>query len=172
MAVALVIIVAGAAGGFLLYGPSNVSLRIKDPPPQAYDSSITSIMVSFTKIEVHAANAGNDSGWHTVVTNGSINLLTVLNVSKVLGTASIPAGRYTEIRFFASTADITIAGVVVTYTIASGGTTGLKVPITGGGFQVVGGQSAAVELDFAFRNSEIMANGNLMLTPVVTATVA
>ncbi len=170
MAVVLVIIVAGAVGGFLFYGPSNVSLRIKDPPPQAYDSSIASIVVSFSKIEVHAANAGNDSGWHTIVTNGSVNLLTVLNVSKVLGTASIPAGRYTEIRFFASTAAITIAGIVVTYTIASGGTTGLKVPITGGGFQVMGGLSASVQLDFAFKNSEIMANG--MLTPVVTATVA
>ena len=94
-----------------------------------------------------------------------------LTVSKVLGSASILAGRYNELRLFASTANITIASVTVTYTIASGGTSGLKVPIQGG-FQVVGGQSITVQLDFAFNNSEIMANGNLMLNPVVSATVA
>ncbi len=60
----------------------------------------------------------------------------------------------------------------MTYTIASGGTSGLKVPILGGGFQVVGGQSLTVQLDFAFKNSEIMAGGSLMLSPVVEATVA
>jgi len=46
------------------------------------------------------------------------------------------------------------------------------VPILGGGFQVVGGQSLMVQLDFAFNNSEIMAGGSLMLNPVVEATVA
>ncbi len=171
LALVLVVIAAGAAVGFLFYGPSNVSLSIKDPPPQAYDGSITSIVVSFDKVELHAANAGNDSGWHTVVTSASVNLLTVLSVSKVLGSAMIPAGRYNEIRFFASNASITIAGVTVTYTIASGGTSGLKVPISGG-FQVVGGQSLTVQLDFAFKNSEILAGGSLMLNPVVEATVA
>jgi len=169
IAIVLIVIAAGGVAGFLFYGPSNVSLSVKDPPPQSYDGSISAIVVSFSKIELHAANAGNDSGWHTVVTSGSINLMTVLTVSKVLGSAMIPAGRYNELRFFASTANITIAGVTVTYTIASGGTSGLKVPIQGG-FQVVGGQSLTVQLDFAFKNSEIMANG--MLNPVVSATVA
>ncbi len=172
LALVLVVIAAGGAVGFLFYGPSNVSLSIKDPPPQAYDGSITAIVVSFDKVELHAANAGNDSGWHTVVTSASVNLMTVLSVSKVLGGAMIPAGRYNEIRFFASNASITIAGVTLTYTIASGGTSGLKVPILGGGFQVVGGQSLTVQLDFAFKNSEIMAGGSLMLSPVVEATVA
>ncbi len=93
LALVLVVIAAGAAVGFLFYGPSNVSLSIKDPPPQAYDGSITAIVVSFDKVELHAANAGNDSGWHTVVTSASVNLMTVLSVSKVLGSAMIPAGR-------------------------------------------------------------------------------
>jgi len=172
LGVLLVAIAAGAVVGFLFYGSSNVSLSVKDPPPQAYDRSITAIVVSFDKVELHAANAGNDSGWHTVVTSASVNLLTVLSVPKILGNTMIPAGRYNEIRFFASNASITIAGVTVTYTIASGGTSGLKVPILGGGFQVVGGQSLTVQLDFAFNNSEIMAGGSLMLSPVVEATVA
>src|SRR5437870_4054920 len=170
-ALALVVIAVVAIASFLFYAPSNVNLSVKDPPLQSYDGSISAIVVSFSKIDLHEGDAGNDSGWHTVVMRGSIDLISVLTVSKVLGSASILAGRYNELRLFASTANITIASVTVTYTIASGGTSGLKVPIQGG-FQVVGGQSIMVQLDFAFNNSEIMANGNLMLNPVVSATVA
>lgn len=172
LAVVLAIVAVGGVVGFLFYGPTTVSLSVKDPPPEQYSQSITAIVVSFDKIELHAANAGNDSGWHTVVTSASINLLLVLNVSKVLGSAQVPAGRYNEIRFFASQASITISGVMVTYTIPSGAQTGVKVPISGGGFQVVGGQTLTVQLDFAFRNSEIMTNPTLTLNPVVSATVA
>ncbi len=171
VAVILAVLAISAAGGYLLYAPAPVTLRLTDPPPQSYDSSITSITVTFTKIEIHSAGAGNDSGWHTIMTSGTVDLLTVLNVSKVLGTASIQAGKYTEIRFFISQTIITISGVSVPYSVPSANQTGFKVPITGGGLQVTGGLSASVQLDLAFRNSEIMNNVNLTLTPVATATV-
>ncbi len=170
-AVALIVIAVGAVTGFLFYGPSTVALNIKDPPPEPYSGSISAIVVSFNKIELHSSGAGNNSGWHTVVTSASVNLLAVLNVSKILGNAQIPAGRYSEIRLFASNASITIAGITVTYTIPSGATTGIKVTISGG-FQVMGGQTTTVLLDFAFRNSEILSNPTLTLTPVVSTTVA
>ncbi len=171
VAVALIIIAVGAVGGFLFYGPSTVAVSLKDPPPEPYSSSISAIIVSFDKIELHSSGAGNTSGWHTIVTSASVNLLVVLNVSKVLGNAQIPAGKYSEIRLFASSASITIAGTTVTYTIPSGATTGIKVIISGG-FQVMGGQTTTVLLDFAFRNSEVFANPTLTLNPVVSATVA
>src|SRR5262249_28968199 len=142
-----------------------------DPPPQPYDSSITSITVTFSRVEIHSAGGGNDSGWHTIMTSGTVDLLTVLNVSKVLGTANVPAGKYTEIRFFISQTIITINGVNVAYSVPSANQTGFKVPITGGDFQVVGGLSANVQLDLAFRDSEIINNPSLTLTPVATATV-
>ena len=171
LAVVLALLAIAGAGGFLLYSSGRVSMSIKDPPPQPYDSSITAITVTFSKIDIHSAGAGNDSGWHTIMTSGTVNLLTVLNVAKVLGTASIPAGKYTEIRFFISQAIVTIGGVNVAYSVPSANQTGFKVPITGGGLQVTGGLSASVQLDLAFRNSEIMNNVNLALTPVATATV-
>ncbi len=167
----LAVLAVAAGGAFLLYAPAPVTLSIIDPPPESYSGTISAITITFTKIEIHAAGAGNDSGWHTLTTGATVNLLSVLNVSKVLGTSSIPAGKYTEIRFFASTAIITINGVNVTYTIPSAGQTGFKVPITGGGLQVVGGVSASVQLDLGFRNSEIISNPQLTLTPVATATV-
>jgi hypothetical protein len=167
IAILLVVIITGAAVGLLFYAPSNLQLSIKDPPQSAYDSSIRAIYVTFTSIDVHAANAGNDSGWHTITTGATVNLLTVLNVSSVIGKSPLPAGKYTELRFNVSKVVITINGVNVTYTIPSGS---LKVPILNGGFQAYGALTVNVELDLSFNNNEILSmNGNL--TPVATARV-
>ena len=167
IAIALVAIVAGASAGFLLYGPSNVQVSIRDPPQSPYSSSVSAIYVTFTSIDVHTANAGNGSGWHQIASNASINLLTVLNVSRVLGKASLPAGKYTELRFNISQVIVTISSVNITYSVPSGS---LKVPITTGGFQAYAALTVNVELDLSFKDSEILAmNGHL--TPVATATV-
>ncbi len=171
LAVVLALVAASASTGFLFYGPAYVKLGVIDPPPQPYDPSISAITVTFTRIEVHVANASEQSGWHTLSTGGTVNLLSVLNVQQVLGTSSVPAGKYTEIRFFASQAIITINGTPVTYSIPGGNQTGFKIAITGGGFQVLGGQTVNVQLDLAFRNSKIMNNPQHILTPVATAKV-
>jgi uncharacterized protein DUF4382 len=169
LAIVLVIVIAGAVTGFLFYAPSNAQISIRDPPQQSYDPSIQAIYVTFTSIEVHVANAGNDSGWHTVTTGATVNLFTVLNVSKVLGKASVPAGKYTELRFNVSKVVVTISGLNTTYTIPSGS---LKVPVTNGGFQAYGALTVNVELDLSFRSNEILNNPTLTLNPVATAKVA
>jgi len=124
-----------------------VTLSITDPPPQGYDSSITAIEVTFTRIEIHATGAGNETGWHTLMPRGTMNLLNVLNISQVLGTTTVPAGKYSEIRFFLYQTIITINAVNIPYTVPSASQTGFKVVITGGGFQVIGGLSVTVMLD-------------------------
>ena len=48
----------------------------------------------------------------------------------------------------------------------------MKIPITGGGFQVYGGLTASVILDLSFKNNEILSNPTGKLNPVATATVA
>jgi hypothetical protein len=168
LAAILVFVVIGAVAGVLLEAPSNTQISIRDPPQQSYDPTIQAIYVTFTSIEVHVANAHNDSGWTTITTSATVNLLTVLNVSKVLGKAQVPAGKYTELRFNVSKVVVTIAGLSVTYTIPSGS---LKVPITGGGFQAYGALTVNVELDLSFRTSEILNNPTLTLNSVATAKV-
>src|SRR5437899_10393491 len=125
LALVLVLVVVGGVVGFLFYAPSNVQISIRDPPQQPYDPSITAIFVTFTSIDIHAANAGTDSGWHTLTTDATVNLFTVLNASKVLGKASLPAGKYTGLRFNVSKLIVNISGLNVTYTMPS-----LKIPIT------------------------------------------
>ncbi len=168
VALVLVLVVVGGVVGFLFYAPSNVQIRIRDPPQQSYDPKITAIFVTFTSIEIHTANAGDTSGWHTITTGATVNLFTVLNVSKVLGKASLPTGKYTELRFNVSQVMVTISGVNVTFTIPSGS---LKIPITGAGAQAYGALTVNVELDLSFRSNEILNNPTLTLSPVATAKV-
>jgi predicted metal-binding membrane protein len=169
LAAVLVLVVVGAVAGVLFEATSNTQISIRDPPQQSYDPTVQAIYVTFTSIEVHVANAHSDSGWTTIATSATVNLFTVLNVSKVLGKAQVPAGKYTELRFNVSKVVVTISGVDFTYTIPSGS---LKVPITGGGFQAYGALTVNVELDLSFRTTEILNNPTLMLNPVATARVA
>src|SRR5690349_11859608 len=144
LAIALILIVVGGVAGFLFYAPSNAQISIKDPPQQPYDPSIQAIYVTFTSIELHTANAGSDSGWHTITTSTTVNLFTVLNASKVLGKASLPPGKYTELRFNVSAVIVTISGINVTFTIPNGS---LKIPITGA--QAYGALTVNVVLDLS-----------------------
>src|SRR6266567_2180226 len=169
LALVLVLVVVGGVVGFLFYAPSNAQISIKDPPQQPYDSSIQAIYVSFTSIEIHSANAGDASGWHTIITSATVNLFTVLNASKVLGKALLPAGKYTELRFNVSAVIVTISGINVTFTIPNGS---LKIPITGAGAQAYGALTVNIVLDLSFKNSEILSNPTLKVNPVATAEVA
>ncbi len=171
LAAIMVLLGVSASALYLFYAPANVTLSVIDPPPQLYDRSIQAIYITFTKIEIHATSAANDSGWYTLASGSTINLLTVLNKSKVLGNAPLPQGKYSEIRFFASDATVTIDGNDVTYRIPSGDQSGIKATITGGGLRIYGGQSLGVQLNLAFRNSEIMNNPARVLAPVVSASV-
>jgi Domain of unknown function (DUF4382) len=156
---------------YLYYAPSHLSVSVMDPPPAQYDHSITAIYVNLTEIDIHTANADNNSGWHTIATSIALNLMSIIGTPRPLGTSQLPPGRYSEIRFFTSQAVITINGTNATYTIPSGNQTGIKVQISGGGFHVYGGQTIAVQLDLSFSNSEIVNNPNRTLNPIATATV-
>ncbi len=101
----------------------------------------------------------------------SLNLMSLLSTSRLVGTTQLPPGRYSELRFFASQAVITIKGVNTTFTIPSGNQTGIKVPVTGGGFHIYGGETMTVQLDLSFNNNEILNNPTMTLTPVATAKV-
>jgi len=172
-ALAIMTIILGASISvlYLYYMPSNLSLSITDPPPTPYSSNITAIYVNITKIEIHAAGADNNSGWHMIGKDISLNLMSLLSTSKLFGTTQLPPGRYSEIRFFTSQAVITIKGVNTTYTAPSGNQTGIKVPVTGGGFHIYGGETMTVQLDLSFNNSDILNNPTMTLTPVATAKI-
>lgn len=171
LAIATIILGASISVLYLYYVPSQLTLSIADPPPNGYSSSITGIYVNISEIDIHSAGAGNNSGWHTIATGISLNLMSVISVSKLLGTTSLPAGKYSDLRFFASQAVITVNGANSTYTIPSGSQAGIKVQIPNGGFHIYGGQTLTVHLDLSFKSNEILNNPTKTLAPVATATV-
>jgi len=71
-----------------------IELRVTDPPP----ADVKSAVVFLTNIEVHKVS-GNTSGWITILeTPSSFDLMDVIGVEQVLGSANITAGSFTQIR--------------------------------------------------------------------------
>jgi hypothetical protein len=118
---------------------------------------------------VHVAGQGDASGWNPIqISSQTVDMITILSGSKVLGTMKFSAGKYNSLRFnvTAVTVDF-VSGTIASYTVPSGT---LKVPIPNGGFQITATRSVTVLLTLSFNNNEILAmNGHL--TPVAKATV-
>src|SRR5437867_10717713 len=98
LAILTIILGASSSIAYLYYTPSRLALSITDPPPVSYSNNITAIYVTLTTIEIHAANTDNNSGWHTLATDVTLNLMTLLSASKLLGTAQLPPAKNQPIK--------------------------------------------------------------------------
>jgi uncharacterized protein DUF4382 len=179
-AVILVILVIGAVSGYFFYTryvQGTVVLSITDPPQaqpgsgQQYDPGILHIYLTFARMEIHQGGLGNpgNSTWYAIVgSQKTVDMISVLTVSKTLGSARLPTGTYDQLRFPISSAVVTFSNIGnVTYTLPSDS---LKVSITGGGFQSSPGTTVSLRLTLSFNNNEILAmNGHL--TPHATAQI-
>lgn len=177
VAVILAILVIGSLAGYFFYNnyvQGTVVLSVTDPPQapggnaHPYDPTILHIYLTFTQVDVHMVGQGDQSGWTRMAPSQRIDLVSVLNVSRTIGTAKLSTGKYDSLRFNATTAQVVFSTVgTVNYSLPSGV---LKVPITGGGFQITPGTTVNLQLALSFNNSEILAmNGHL--TPVASAQV-
>lgn len=128
------------------YGSGTLIVEMIDPPKDWGPAS--QVYINYSAIMVHRADAANESGWYTVDTAGSINLTSVLNVSKAIGEGPLQAGKYNVIRFNVTGAIVTVDGVNYTATVASGK---LNIPIIKGGIQVDAGQTAYLIVDITPR---------------------
>lgn len=178
VAVILAIIIIGSVAGYFFYTnyvQGTMTLTITDPAQaqygnsQQYDPSITHIKVAFSQFQVHVAGQGDASGWNSMpISTQTIDMMTVLNVSKILGTMKFSAGKYDSLRFNVTSVTVNfVSGAIARYTVPGGS---LKVPIPNGGFQITATSSVTVLLTLSFDNLEILAMiGHLM--PVAKATV-
>jgi uncharacterized protein DUF4382 len=178
VAVILGILIIGSIAGYIFYTnyvPGTLTLTITDPPQappgnsQQYDPSIAHIYVSVSGFQVHIAGQADASGWSTMpISTQMVDMLTVLNVSKVLGTMKFSAGKYDSFRFNVTSVTVDFVSTASSsYAVPSGS---LKVPIPNGGFQITATSSVTVQLTLSFNSSEILLM-NGYLTPVAKATV-
>src|SRR3989475_3500638 len=101
----------GGSGGF-----GTLVVYVQDAPASV---NWTHVWVTFSRIQAHEANETNESGWFNVTTtSGTVDLAAVHNVAQLLGTATLPAGMYTQIRLVATSAQgVMENGTKVNFTV-------------------------------------------------------
>ncbi|MDE1869434.1 MAG: ArsR family transcriptional regulator [Candidatus Micrarchaeota archaeon] len=99
-----------------------VPIRLTDPPHVPIGTQ--ALEINYSSIKVHVSGAGNTSGWIASNSSGSINLMTLLNVSQTIGSVGVPKNSTLDmIRFTISTATITINNTVYSVTVPSANVT-------------------------------------------------
>ncbi len=132
--VVVVIILAVAAGvyvtmnkGSLLYGGSaSVPVLLTDPPQVPNGTS--ALLITYSSLQVHTEGTSG-SGWVSAGGSGTINLMSAVNSSQIIGFASLNANSVVNLaRFNIESAQITINGTTYNVTVPN---SNLTVAITG-----------------------------------------
>ena len=111
----LAIVIVGLTGvlsGCVQEGRGTLVLKITDAPGEF---NISEALVTMSEVRVHYAgiNETNTTGeWITIVNESqTFDLIQLINVTDIFGTANLSAGWYTQIRLYVEQALVTIDGV-------------------------------------------------------------
>lgn len=169
--IAVVLIAVIVAAGIIYYFtlPPSITLLMKDPPLQAYSSSITAVWITFSSIQMHQVRSSGDS-WINLTSkqNVTVNLIAIISTTDNLGKFSIPTGNYTEMRFSVIAANSTITGVGTFALQLTNSPNSLKIPFTGL-VNLSAAQSATITVDVTANASLLL---NHMLSVTMTASVS
>jgi Domain of unknown function (DUF4382) len=91
-------------------GPQQGTLSILLTDPPSVPSGVTKVYITYNSLQVHVAQAGNQSGWTQVQATGQIELLGTVNVSQTISSVKIATGEYNGLRFNISSAQVTYNG--------------------------------------------------------------
>ena len=156
------IIVVGGVGIYLMgsksAGTATVSIYVKDLP-----DDWTHVNVTFSEVRIHAASAGNESGWHSLpLKKQTVDLASFANMSELLASGNVRAGKYTQIRIVVESVTGTMAnGTIVNFTVPSGE---LK---TTHPFNVTAGHTETLTLDFNLSHSIVQNSSGWIFKPVL-----
>ena len=165
MGLLVTMLVVSAGFAYFTYGKGTLVVEMKDPPEEW--GSASKIYIRYSEIMIHRANAGNESGWFTAVEGDSwIDLSTVLNSSKVIGSTGLQAGKYNLLRFDVLDAIVTVDDMNYTATVSSGR---LTVAIIRGGVDISVGQTSHLVIDMTPKVVGSSAAG-FKVVPAVKAT--
>jgi len=145
-------------------GTANGQLHVRmTDSPADYDS----VVINITEIAVHTSGS-DTSEWRmfTPVTT-TLDLLQFNNGLFVdLGTFTVPAGNYDQMRLKLGTGSyVVVDGVTHDLTVPSGTTSGIKIQ---GPFTVPGGNTLQIGLDFdAARSIHETGGGTWIMNPVI-----
>ncbi len=133
------------AGGFNPSSPGFLSIMLTDPP--SVPANVTAVYLDYSNLGVHAYGFG-DAGWVWTGTAGTIETMSLVNLSQTISAGTVPSGNYNAVAFLVSSAKILYNGVNYTATL-NGGRLVATIP---GGLEV---------------NSTVPAGALIDLSPVV-----
>jgi len=152
-----------------------VEVRVTDAPRS---DNVTSIMVTVSEVAIHRAAAeqmqqqGEEQGggeWIPVEITGAnpFDLLQIKGIEEVLGTKSIAAGKYTQIRMNVNKVEVSLGENEPEEATLPSGELKFVRP-----FEVIEGQTTVLLLDFDAENSVTVTGvGKVIVKPVVKLTI-
>ena len=134
----------------------TLEIRVTDKP----NPSITAIEITAESVEVHRADTGE---WSTVVAGPvTFDLLAVIGIEELLGSETLPAGEYTQVRLAITSTTIVDDGQEVEARVPS---EVLKVVRP---FIITAGLTTIATLDFDADQSVVQqGTGGYLLRPVI-----
>lgn len=158
--------IALVLAGTLFYLSSSASgtlvIQVRDAPTE-----FSHVLVTFSEVRVHPANADNESEWlNLTLAASTIDFMNLGNLTKVLALDRVPAGKYTQIRIVVTSASGTMmGGTSVTMTVPDG------ILKTDTPFDLKAGGTTTVTLDFDLTHSIREAGGSWLFVPVLGSVV-
>ncbi|MFH2110854.1 MAG: DUF4382 domain-containing protein [Candidatus Bathyarchaeota archaeon] len=159
-----VVVLIGAFLGYRTFGNGTLVVEMTDPPRDW--GQATNVYIKYSSVDIHRADAGNQTGWIKAVDSEAwMDLTDTLNSSKTLGTKSLQAGKYNLVRFEIMEAVVTINGANYTASVASGK---LNIAIIQGGVTINAGQTSSLLIDITPKITGSETQG-YRLTPAAKA---
>src|SRR3989454_7315620 len=157
LVLAAAVAIAGVAAYVYMY-EGSLDVAVQDD-----SGAWAHVWVTFTQVWVHEAGKSEDVGWHNLtVTQTSIDLASLVNVSELLANARVGPGKYTEIRLvvIAATGKM-LDGTTVVFSVPSGDSKAVTP------FEDRSGTTTRLTVDINLARS-IVANGSgWTFTPVL-----
>ena len=137
------VILSGSYLGLLNLTPSGtLSILLTDPP--SVPTGVTAVYITYSDMAVHAVGFG-DSGWVNIPGQGTVDTLGLVNFSRTISSAQIPALTYNLVRFNISKTSVDFMGKNYTVAVNSGR---LTVPFVAG-LKVNSSSTAAALVDIS-----------------------
>lgn len=163
--IVVVLIVATVLLVYFNNGSGTLEIKMHDPPSDWGEA--TQVYLNYSAIEIHQAQADNESGWVKVVDKSAwINLTATLNVNRTICYANLQAGAYNLIRFRVLDAHIIVDGVNYTASVLNGE----LLSAINSGIRLNTGQTVTLLIDMNVKVEGTEAEGSFTLTPAVKVT--
>ncbi|MCH8978992.1 MAG: DUF4382 domain-containing protein [Armatimonadetes bacterium] len=161
LAFVVLLFVLFGCGGATSASNGTLAFVLADAPT----TGVTEVNITVDRVEAHI-----DGEWVTITApQDSYNLLDLTQQAAPLGSASVPAGTYTQVRVFISGASVVDEQGTHDVTMPSVDETGIKLNVD---YTVEPGKITTILLDFNVAKSLVQrGDGSYLITPVIAAVV-